>query len=113
VHIEFARDAEAQALDDQADAIAAAAGLKRVGWIFTDLERDAAIPGRFIVKRHPGTYYLKSNEMVLAAHLQSQFPNRCTFAESGFAGSKFSTVVLSGTDCAQTDNIEAVAYQVR
>ena len=112
MHIEFARDVDALAMDEQADEIAAAAGLKRVGWIFTDLERDAAVPGRFIVKRHPGTYWLKSNEMVIAAHLQSLRPNRCIFAESGFAGSKFSTVVLSGTDCAQTDNIEAVAYQV-
>jgi hypothetical protein len=39
------------------------------------------------------------------------FPNRCDFAESGYAGSKFSTVVLSGNSYEQ-DNIEPRAYQV-
>ena len=112
VHIEISQDAEAKALTDQADKIASAAGLKRVGWMFTDLERDAKNTKRFIVKRHKGTYFLKSNELALAAYLQSQFPNRCDFAESGYAGSKFATVVLSGCNERQEDNIEPSVYQV-
>jgi hypothetical protein len=111
VHIEFGLDAQAVELTAQADEIAAAAGLKRVGFMFTDLEPDASNPRRYLEKRHAGTYSLKSNEVVLAAHLQSMFPNRCDFAESGYAGSKFSTVVLSGNSYEQ-DNIEPRAYQV-
>jgi nuclear protein localization protein 4 homolog len=111
VHIEFGLDAQAVELTAQADEIAAAAGLKRVGFMFTDLEPDASKPRRYLEKRHAGTYSLKSNEVVLAAHLQSMFPNRCDFAESGYAGSKFSTVVLSGNSYEQ-DNIEPRAYQV-
>jgi nuclear protein localization family protein 4 len=112
VHIEFGLDAQAMELTAQADEIAAAAGLKRVGFMFTDLEPDASKPRRYLEKRHAGTYFLKSNEVVLAAHLQSMFPNRCDFSESGYAGSKFSTVVLSGNSFEQ-DNIEPQAYQVR
>lgn len=112
VHIEFSRDAAALELTEQADAIAHAAGLQRVGWLFTDLERDASNPRRYLQKRHPGTYQLRSNEIVLAAELQRLHPNRCDFAASGYAGSKFSTVVLTGNSM-EEDNIEATAYQVR
>ena len=111
VHIEFCRDASATELTELADDIARAAGLQRVGWIFSDLERDASKPRRWLEKRHAGTYSLKSNEVVLAAHLQSLHRNRCDFAESGYAGSKFCTLVLSGNSLEQ-DNIEPTAYQV-
>ncbi len=112
VHIEFSRDAAALELTEQADDIARAAGLQRVGWLFTDLERDASNPRRYLEKRHAGTYRLRSNEIVLAAELQRLHPNRCDFAASGYAGSKFSTVVLTGNSM-EENNIEATAYQVR
>lgn len=111
VHIEFCRDASATELTELADEVARAAGLQRVGWIFSDLERDASKPRRWLEKRHAGTYSLKSNEVVLAAHLQNLHRNRCDFAESGYAGSKFCTLVLSGNSLEQ-DNIEPAAYQV-
>jgi hypothetical protein len=111
VHIEFCRDAAATELTELADEVARAAGLQRVGWIFSDLERDASKPRRWLEKRHAGTYSLKSNEIVLAAHLQNLHRNRCDFAESGYAGSKFCTLVLSGNSQEQ-DNIEPAAYQV-
>jgi nuclear protein localization family protein 4 len=109
VHIELSLDPADEALTAHADEVARAAGLQRVGWMFTDLERDAENSQLFLLKRHAGTYFLKSNEVVLAAHLQSLFPNRCDWAESGYAGSKFSTVVLSGNS---DHNIEPHAYQV-
>ena len=113
VSIEIGHDAEAKALTDQADQIASAAGLKRVGWMFTDLERDVKDSNRFVIRRSPGTYFLKSNELALAAYLQTEFPNRCDLAASGYAGSKFATVVLSGSEVEGSHNIEPEVYQVR
>ncbi len=100
-------------MTDLADKIASAAGLKRVGWLFTDIERDAHVPNRYLEKRHAGTYFLKPNELALAAHLQGEFPSRCDYAECGYAGSKFCTVVLSGGRTQAVNNIEPSVYQVR
>lgn len=113
VHIQFSQEKDGLSLTDLADKIASAAGLKRIGWIFTDIERDAHVKDRFLVKRHAGTYFLKPNELALAAHLQSEFPSRCDFSESGYAGSKFCTVVLSGDVTQAVNNIEPRVYQVR
>ena len=112
VSIEIGHDAEAKALTDQADQIASAAGLQRVGWMFTDLERDVKDSNRFVNKRNPDTYFLKSNELALAAYLQAEFPNRCDLAASGYAGSKFATVVLSGSQDEGSHNIVPEVYQV-
>ncbi len=112
VHIHFPQEGDALALTDLADKIASAAGLKRVGWMFTDIERDAQVPNRYLQKRHAGTYFLKPNELALAAHLQSEFPSRCDFAKCGYAGSKFCTVVLSGGNAQPVNNIEPFVYQV-
>ena len=111
VSIEIGHDAEAKALTDQADQIASAAGLQRVGWMFTDLEKIKGTD-RFVHNRNPDTYFLKSNELALAAYLQTEFPNRCDFAASGYAGSKFATVVLSGSQDEGSQNIVPEVYQV-
>ena len=42
------------------------------------------------------TWFLSAQECMLAGSLQAKHPNPCRLAPSGFYGSKFVTVVVSG-----------------
>lgn len=69
-------------------------GLRRVGWIFTDLIPDSK--GNVKYLRHIDTHFLSAQECIMAGHFQSKYPNVCKKATSGYFGSKFGTVMVTG-----------------
>jgi hypothetical protein len=69
-----------------------------------------AMAGRYVWSRRPDTYFLRSNECVIAATLQNMNPSPCRECDDGEFGSKFVTVVVSGN---QQNELGYVAYQVR
>ena len=64
---------------------------------------------RYVWSRRPDTYFLRSNECVLAARLQNMHPSPCRECDDGEFGSKFVTVVVTGN---QQNELDYVAYQV-
>ncbi|EGD80460.1 hypothetical protein PTSG_11104 [Salpingoeca rosetta] len=85
----------------QVDQMAKQLGLKRVGWIFTDLEPDAnglAKYKRYIQPGDEDSYVISAEEILNAAMFQNQHPNPVPprFSTTGVHGSKFTTVVVSG-----------------
>lgn len=76
--------------------VASSLGLRPVGWIFTDLEDDGTNSGKVQHKRHKDTFFLSASEIMMAADFQNKYPNACQAAPSGYFGSKFVTVVVSG-----------------
>merc|ERR1719498_342112 len=83
-------------------------GLRKVGWIFLDLEpmEDGS---KFVCSRSAESYFLRSNEAVLAARLQNMHPSPCKQCDDGEFGAKFVTVVVTGN---QQNELDYVAYQV-
>ncbi|EDQ92626.1 uncharacterized protein MONBRDRAFT_30996 [Monosiga brevicollis MX1] len=108
------QDDEHQMLVEQ---MAAALGLQRVGWIFTDLEAEDLAAGTVKHKRYvthepdDDTTVLTAPEILTAAMFQQSYPNPVPlrYNDTGFHGSKFVTVVVSGDD---TNMISPKAYQV-
>eukprot|EP00731_Ephydatia_muelleri_P029459 Em0020g1103a len=76
-------------------------GLRKVGWIFTDLESDAQ--NQVAYKRSIHTHLLSAEECIMAADFQNQNPNPCNLAKKGYFGSKFVTVCVSGNESKQVD----------
>jgi len=73
-------------------------GLRPVGWIFTDLIPLDTSTGT--VKHFRGnvnSHFLSAEECILAADLQSRHPNACYLSPDGHFGSKFVTVVVTGS----------------
>ncbi|KAJ6634631.1 Nuclear protein localization protein 4 like [Pseudolycoriella hygida] len=87
-------------LDDEhaqeVDELAAALGLKKVGWIFTDLITDNPAEGTVKQIRGIETHFLTSQECIMAGHLQNQHPNISKYSSNGTFGSKFVTVCVTG-----------------
>jgi nuclear protein localization family protein 4 len=83
-------------LADKVVEVASHLGLRRIGWIFTDLEPLPGQQGKVKFKRHGETYFLTAEECIMAADFQLQYPNSCRHAASGTFGSKFVTVVVTG-----------------
>ncbi|XP_053608097.1 nuclear protein localization protein 4 homolog [Plodia interpunctella] len=104
-HVSLEHDAHAHALD----ALAQRLGLRRVGWIFTDLVPDDVAKGTVAHIRGVDSHFLSAQECVMAGHFQNQHPNACRHASSGYFGSKFVTVCVTG-DSAQQVHMEG--YQV-
>lgn len=87
--------------------IAANLGLRRVGWIFTDLIPMSG--GKVKSYRGVDTHFLSAQEIITAAHYQNTFPNKCKLTDEGTFGSKFVTVCVTGN----TENeIHMEGYQV-
>lgn len=79
------------------DSLCKKLGLKRVGWIFTDLMNDESQKGP--VKHFRGsvnTYYLTADECCAAGYLQNMYRNVSKYSSTGVFGSKFVTVVVTG-----------------
>lgn len=91
---------EIQLLEDPRDAevqeMAAKLGLRKVGWIFTDLLNHETISGSVKHVRGADTFFLTAKECILAGHFQNLHPNPCHFSSNGFFGSKFVTVCVTG-----------------
>ncbi|OQV20703.1 Nuclear protein localization protein 4-like protein [Hypsibius exemplaris] len=92
------------------DCVASKMGLKRVGWIFTDLVAEDDRVGTVKYLRHKDTYFLTAEECITAAFFQSQHPNPCKLSSpSGQFGSKFVSVIVTGD---QSSQIHFEGYQV-
>lgn len=81
---------------DEIDELAAKLGLRKVGWIFTDLISDNAGMGTVKHIRGIDTHFLTAQECIMAGHFQNQHPNACKHSSNGYFGSKFVTVCVTG-----------------
>ncbi|EKX52773.1 NPL4-like protein, forms a complex with UFD1 and CDC48 [Guillardia theta CCMP2712] len=94
---------------DAIDSTAAMLGLVKVGWIFIDLEVMADDHNKYVCSRGKDTYFLRSNECIIAARLQNMNPSKCLECDDLEFGSKFVTVVVTGNE---KNELDYVAYQV-
>uniref|UniRef100_A0A5F9D4A3 Nuclear protein localization protein 4 homolog n=1 Tax=Oryctolagus cuniculus TaxID=9986 RepID=A0A5F9D4A3_RABIT len=81
---------------DVVDEIAAKLGLRKVGWIFTDLVSEDTRKGTVRYSRNKDTYFLSSEECITAGDFQNKHPNICRLSPDGHFGSKFVTAVATG-----------------
>ncbi|KAF7280486.1 hypothetical protein GWI33_005827 [Rhynchophorus ferrugineus] len=98
--------------DDKADVvneIASSLGLRKVGWIFTDLLPDDIKKGTVKYTRNVESHFLSAQECIMAGNFQNQHPNICKYASSGSFGSKFVTVCVTGD---KTNQVHMEGYQV-
>jgi len=93
-HIELTTDPNERIVEQLADSL----GLRRVGWMFTDLVPDEEKSGQVKYLRHKDTHFLSAQETIMAADYQNNFPNPCKDSPVGKFGSKFVTVVVSGDE---------------
>jgi len=91
------------------DKTASLLGMRKLGWIFLDLEVFEGDASKFVCSRGKDSYFLRSNETVLAAHLQNMNPSPCKECDDGVYGSKFVTVVVTGNE---QNELDYRAYQV-
>ncbi|XP_046660206.1 nuclear protein localization protein 4 homolog isoform X2 [Homalodisca vitripennis] len=103
--IQLLPDEREQLVED----LAAQLGLRRVGWIFTDLLPEDLQKGTVKHVRNVKTHFLSAQECIMAGHYQNQFPNPCRFSSSGFFGSKFVTVCVTGD---ATNQVHMEGYSV-
>jgi len=94
--------------EDLVEEIADRLGLRKVGWIFTDL---VPLPGSGMVKSHRGgdTHFLSAQEIITAAAYQNLLPNKCKLTDEGVFGSKFVTICVSGN---KDNEVHMEGYQV-
>ncbi|XP_055377941.1 nuclear protein localization protein 4 homolog [Condylostylus longicornis] len=95
--------------ESEVDEVARALGLKRVGWIFTDLISEDAAAGTVKQIRGIETHFLTAQECIMAGNLQNKNPNPCRYASSGVFGSKFVTVCVTGD---KTKQVHMEGYAV-
>ncbi|XP_026729175.1 nuclear protein localization protein 4 homolog isoform X2 [Trichoplusia ni] len=84
-------------------------GLRAVGWIFTDLLPLDVATGTVKHIRGVDTHFLSAQECIMAGHYQNLRPNACRHASSGYFGSKFVTVCVTGDSNKQ---VHLEGYQV-
>lgn len=90
-------------------AASASTPLTIVGFIFTDLDPTAEDRTKNVYKRHPGSFFLSSLEVLFAAHLQDQNRTPSRSSPSGHFSSRLVTAVLTGT---ADGAVDVSAYQV-
>jgi nuclear protein localization family protein 4 len=76
-------------------------GLRRVGWIVTDHVPD--VDGKVKNVRNADSHFVTAEEAIYAGRMQERHPNPCRLAPSGYYGSKFVTVVVTGNDKGEID----------
>lgn len=82
--------------ENDAQEMAEILGLKRVGFIFTDLLNHETQSGKVKHLRGIDTFFLTAKECILAGHFQNLYPNPCRYSSNGFFGSKFVTICVTG-----------------
>ncbi|KAM8787326.1 nuclear protein localization protein 4 homolog isoform 2-T2 [Rhynchonycteris naso] len=90
--LELLEDPKAEVVDE----IAAKLGLRKVGWIFTDLVSEDTRKGTVRYSRNKDTYFLSAEECITAGDFQNKHPNICRLSPNGHFGSKFVTAVATG-----------------
>lgn len=103
--VKFEQDPHAELVNE----LCAWLGMKRVGWIFTDLWSADIAAGTVHCTRHQESFLLSAEECVTAGDLQNHHPNYTKYCADGHFGSKFVTVVASGD---QSKHIHFSGYQV-
>jgi nuclear protein localization family protein 4 len=105
----------------------------QIGMIYTDLMDDGSNKGTVVCKRHAGSFFLSSAEVLFSAEYQTQYPTICKYSSSLTSslpsssssstamtistsldpqprfGSRFVTVVVSGNE---EGGIDLSCYQV-
>lgn len=89
--------------------LASRLGLVRVGWIFTDLVPLDLQKGTVKHLRNIESYFLSSQECIMAGHFQNNHPNPCKLSPDGYFGSKFVTVCVTGD---KDNRVHMEGYQV-
>ncbi|KAL1130827.1 hypothetical protein AAG570_012068 [Ranatra chinensis] len=98
---ESSRDSITLLPDDKGnivDDLAQQLGLMKVGWIFTDLVADDVQKGTVKHVRNIDSHFLSAQECITAGHFQNLHPNPCKLSPTGYFGSKFVTVCVTGDD---------------
>ena len=95
--------------EDIIEEIATNLGLRRVGWIFTDLVPLPGVGGKVKCYRGGETHFLSSQEIITAASYQNNFPNKSKHTDEGVFGSKFVTICVTGN---KDNEIHMEGYQV-
>lgn len=83
--------------------------LTMVGYIFTDLDPTPEDRTKNVYKRHPGSFFLSSLEVIFAATMQKANPTASRSSPTGAFASRLTTAVLTATEDGQVD---ISAYQV-
>jgi len=93
------------------DELARMLNLKRIGLIYTDLMEYQGTKGIGLVayKRNPESFFLSSAECIFIGRQQLANPNRSKYSHSGYFGSKFVSVIVSGDE---KNQIHLSAYQI-
>jgi len=91
------------------DYIATHLGLKRIGWIFTDLIPEDIQKGTVKQLRNANTHFLSAQECIMAGFLQNIHPNYCRLSPDSYFGSKFVTVCVTGD---VSNQVHMEGYQV-
>ncbi|XP_017052420.1 nuclear protein localization protein 4 homolog isoform X1 [Drosophila ficusphila] len=94
---------------DDVDAVATALGLKKIGWIFTDLITEDATVGTVKQIRGIESHFITAQECITAGELQNRHPNPCKYASNGVFGSKFVTICVTGD---KTKQVHMEGYAV-
>uniref|UniRef100_A0A915LYZ9 Uncharacterized protein n=1 Tax=Meloidogyne javanica TaxID=6303 RepID=A0A915LYZ9_MELJA len=87
---------EKKYLNVKVDQLCSWLGMKRIGWIFTDLWNESTTLGTVKCIRNEDSFLLSASECITAGNLQSHFKNATNYCDTGYFGSKFVTVVASG-----------------
>ncbi|XP_055852773.1 nuclear protein localization protein 4 homolog [Episyrphus balteatus] len=94
---------------EDVDAVAKALGLKKIGWIFTDLIPEDPAAGTVKHIRGIETHFLTAQECIMAGQFQNSHPNPCKHSSNGVFGSKFATVCVTGD---KTKQVHMEGYAV-
>ncbi|XP_071966038.1 nuclear protein localization protein 4 homolog [Antedon mediterranea] len=97
------------AKDKTIDSIAMKLGLRKVGWIFTDLIPEDLNKGTVKHTRNMDAHFLSAEECIMAASFQNQHCNPCNEATDRYFGSKFVTCIITGD---VNNQIHQECYQV-
>lgn len=95
--------------EEQVEWLASQLGLKRIGWIFTDLVPLDFQKGTVKNLRNATTHFLSAQECIMAGHYQNVCPNACRLSPEGYFGSKSVTVCVTGNE---DNQVHMEGYQV-
>ncbi|XP_075231078.1 nuclear protein localization 4 isoform X1 [Lycorma delicatula] len=104
-HVTLLPDDKEQIVEE----IASQLGLRRVGWIFTDLVAEDLKKGTVKHVRNVNSHFLSAQECIMAGHFQNLHPNPCRFSPNGCFGSKFVTICVTGD---ATNQVHMEGYSV-
>jgi nuclear protein localization family protein 4 len=80
-----------------------------LGQIFTDLTPQPNDRSVLVYKRHPQSFFMSGLEAQFAAKMQAAHPTKTRGSRTGEYGSRFVTVIVTGT---QEGGVDVKAFQV-